>query len=262
MLSQQLRSGASSAVHLIAGFILLSLVGTASAQTADRVINEQQAADNSARVSQQRVNALDDQAQKMLDEYRAAVRETKSLQQYNEQLSAQVQSQTEEVGSIQQQLEQIETTNREVYPMMQKMLATLESFVKLDAPFLPKERETRIAELKDMMSRADVTTAEKYRRLLEAYSVEMEYGRTIESYQGPLPGDQGNKQVDFLRVGRVALMYQTLDGEETGYWDEDAKSWVVDDGFHKSVTQGLRIAKKQAAPDLIIIPVHAPQEAK
>lgn len=262
MLSQQTTSGVGSAFRIVAGLVMLGVVATAGAQSAQRVVDEQRGADDSSRRSQQKIDALDDQTQKMLNEYRAAVRETKSLQQYNEQLSAQVQSQTDEVESIQQQLEQIETTNREVYPMMQKMLSTLESFVQLDAPFLPKEREMRITELKDMMSRADVTTAEKYRRLLEAYSVEMEYGRTIESYQGPLPGDQGNKQVDFLRVGRVALMYQTLDGEETGYWDEDAKSWVVDDDFHKSVTQGLRIAKKQAAPDLITIPVHAPQEAK
>ena len=262
MLSQQTRSGASSAIFFVAACMIAGTPGIASAQTAQRVVNEQQATDDAARRSQQKIDQLDDQTQKMLSEYRAAVRETQSLKQYNEQLAVQVQSQTDEVGSIQEQLEQIETTNREVYPMMQKMLATLDTFVELDAPFLPTERETRITELKDIMSRADVTTAEKYRRLLEAYSVEMEYGRTIESYQGPLPGDQGNKQVDFLRVGRIALMYQTLDGEETGYWDADAKSWVVDDDFHKSVTQGLRIAKKQAAPDLITIPVHAPQEVK
>lgn len=261
MLSKHIRTGASRVALVIAG-LLLGASGLAGAQSAGRVINEQEAADGAARTTQGRIDSLDDQTQKMLGEYRSAVRETDSLKQYNEQLVKQVQSQRDELGSIQEQLDQIETTNREVYPMMEKMLATLEKFVELDLPFLPSERENRITELKDIMSRADVTTAEKYRRLLEAYSVEMEYGRTIEYYQGALPAVDTEKQVDFLRVGRIALLYQSLDAEETGYWDADNNSWVVDNSFKKAVTQGLRVAKKQAAPDLMAIPVHAPVEAE
>ena len=99
------------------------------------------------------------------------------------------------------QLGEIETTSREVLPMMQKMLATLDQFVKLDVPFLLEERTNRVAQLKDMMTRADVSISEKYRRIVEAYQIEMEYGRTIEAYQGKV----GDKTVDFLRAGRVAL---------------------------------------------------------
>lgn len=261
MPKQQRSGGAVSATPLIAMLLLGALPAPALAQTADRVIGEQTAADNAARQSQRRIDSLDDETQRLLDDYRSTVKETESLKQYNEQLQTQVQSQTEEMDSMRQQLEEIETTNREVYPMMQKMLATLEKFVELDVPFLPAERANRVAELKDIMSRADVTTAEKYRRLLEAYAVEMEYGRTIEAYQGPLSTEEGERQVEFLRVGRIALMYQTLDAKETGYWDADAEAWVVDNDFLRPVTEGLRIANKQAAPDLITIPVHAPQEA-
>ena len=82
------------------------------------------------------------------------------------------------------QLGEIETTSREALPMMQKMVATLDEFVKLDMPFLPEERTNRIAALKDMMTRADVSVSEKYRRIVEAYQIEIEYGRTIEAYQG------------------------------------------------------------------------------
>jgi len=49
-----------------------------------------------------------------------------------------------------------------------------------------------------MMPRADVTVSEKYRRIVEAYQLEMEYGRTI----GGLPRRAYGKTVDFLaRVG-------------------------------------------------------------
>jgi hypothetical protein len=157
---------------------------------------------------------------------------------------------------MRQQLSQIETTSREVLPMMQKMLVTLDQFVRLDLPFLPDERANRIASLKDMMGRADVSISEKYRRLVEGYQIEMEYGRTIEAYEGKI----AERTVDFLRTGRVALMYQTLDGRETGYWDTDSKQWRVDNSYESAVKAGLKIARKQAAPDFVSVAIHAPKE--
>ncbi len=107
-----------------------------------------------------------------------------------------------------------------------------------------------------MMTRADVSVSEKYRRIVEAYQIEIEYGRTIEAYQGKV----GDKTVDFLRAGRVALMYQTLDGSETGFWDADAKNWKQDGSYEDAIKSGLKVAKKQAAPDFIRLPVHAPKQ--
>ncbi len=100
--------------------------------------------------------------------------------------------------------------------------------------------------------------SEKYRRIVEAYQIEIEYGRTIEAYQGKVD----DKTVDFLRAGRVALLYQTLDGKQTGYWDADAKKWAQDDGYEDAIKAGLKVAKKQAAPDFIVVPVHAPKQVK
>ena len=123
------------------------------------------------------------------------------------------------MASIDQQLRDVETTSREVLPLMQRMLDTLGQFVDLDAPFLLDERKNRVAMLETMMPRADVTLSEKYRRIVEAYQVEMDYGRTLEAYEAKLGDGDDARTVQFLRVGRVALLYQTLDGKETGYWD-------------------------------------------
>jgi hypothetical protein len=90
----------------------------------------------------------------------------------------------------------------------------------------------------------------------------MEYGRTLEAYEGKMGDGDKAKTVEFLRVGRVALLYQTLDGKETGYYDADGKKWVEDDGYNDAVKKGLKVAKKQGAPDLLEVPVHAPVEAK
>ena len=236
----------------------IACAGQAFPQAAkvNSVLSEQTKTEEAARASQKRIEQLDEEATKMLADYRQMTAEAQSLKSYNEQLAVQVQSQDTQVKEMTQQIAEIETTSKEVLPMMDKMLSTLDQFVKLDIPFLMEERSNRVATLKDMMGRADVSTSEKYRRIVEAYQIEMEYGRTIESYQGKV----GDKTVDFLRAGRVALMYQTLDGKESGYWDADKHAWKQDSDYQDALKAGLKIAKKQAAPDFIAVAVHAPKE--
>jgi len=124
-----------------------------------------------------------------------------------------------------------------------------------------EERAKRVATLKSLMPRADVTISEKYRRILEAYEIEMEYGRTLEAYDGKLEAGSGEpKTVEFVRLGRVSLMYRTSDGKETGYWDVDQKKWVVDNSYAHAVKEAMRVAKKQGAPDLLFVPVPAPKK--
>ncbi len=99
--------------------------------------------------------------------------------------------------------------------------------------------------------------AERYRRLLEAYQIELEYGRTMVSYKGKL---EDGREADFVRVGRVSLLYRTADGEESGYWDAEQKKWVVANEYNKAIETAVLIATKESAPDLIMVPVPAPQE--
>ncbi len=248
---------AAAAVWL--GVAVAQSVSAQTAGQADKVntvINEQVRTEQAAQASQKRIAQLDEDATGMLAEYRQASAETSGLKAYNDQLATQVKSQQDELTTMTRQLGEIETTSREALPMMQKMVATLGEFVKLDIPFLPEERANRIAQLEDMMARADVSVSEKYRRIVEAYQIEIEYGRTIEAYQGKV----GDKTVDFLRAGRVSLLYQTLDGGETGYWDADAKAWKQDNDYEDAITAGLKVAKKQAAPDFVRLPVHAPKQ--
>jgi hypothetical protein len=151
---------------------------------------------------------------------------------------------------------------RVVVPLTLKMLDTLENFVDLDVPFLIEERRKRIKNLQSVMGRADVSLSEKYRRVLEAYQIEMEYGRTLEAYDGHLGEGEEARTVQFLRVGRVSLMYQTLDGSETGYWDANTSSWVVANDYRRAFEQGIGVAKKLTAPDLIRVPVPSPTRSE
>jgi hypothetical protein len=109
------------------------------------------------------------------------------------------------------------------------------------------------------MSQSNVTISEKYRRILEAYLIELQYGSTLSAYDGTLAD---GRTVQFAQLGRISLMYQTKDGLETGYWDAQAKNWVVDESYAESVAQALSVARAEGAPELLNVPVPAPQEAR
>ena len=227
----------------------------------ETIVQAQIAADKDAVESQKRINDLDDKTREMLQKYNLQVAEAQSMNQYSDQLQLQVKDQNEAIASYNKQLVDIEQTAREVMPMMERMLDQIDRFVQLDLPFLLENRRERIQKLKDVMGKADVAISEKYRRIVEAYQIEMDFGRTLEAYDGKLEGDPAGRTVKFLRIGRVGLCYQTLDGAETGYWDREKKAWVVDNSYRRAVKQGFAVATKQGAPELIVAPIPAPQDA-
>jgi hypothetical protein len=238
--------------------VMLASTSMSHAGALEHAIDTQVQTDKAAQQSQKNVDSLSEQTSEMLLEYRDILRQTDSLRAYNDQLDKLVNSQQLELESITLQLENIETTQRDIVPLMLNMITVIDQFVELDIPFLPDERSTRLAELNSMMERADVTIAEKYRRILEAYQVETEYGRTIEAYQGDLTLADSTRTVDFLRIGRVNLYYLTLDSQEVGMWDADAKQWITLEGtYRQPVSHGLDVARKQLPPDLLTLPVKA-----
>jgi hypothetical protein len=236
--------------------LLTSLPFIAAAGALEEAIDTQVNTDQAAQQSQQRIDELADGTTDMVAEYREVLQQTQSLKAYNDQLETLVSSQRSELTSIAEQLKNIETTQRDIVPLMTQMIDVLEQFVALDLPFLQEERTNRIVALKTMMGRADVSLSEKYRRIMEAYQVETEYGRTIEAYQAELPTNGDKRTVDFLRIGRTSLYYLTLDGREAGIWDAASQSWqTLPDSYLQAVADGLKVARKQLPPDLLVLPV-------
>ncbi|MGD9020679.1 MAG: DUF3450 domain-containing protein, partial [Lysobacterales bacterium] len=197
----------------------------------------------------------------LLAEYRQVVRETESLKIYNDNLERVVMDQRAEVVSINEQLDGLEATNRGVVPLMLEMIETLSQIVESDMPFRLAERRARVERLRVMMDQADVTASEKYRRVMEAYQGEMEYGRTTEAYSEALPTT--GQTVDFLRVGRTLLVYQSSDQETTGWFNPVTRVYEdLPDRYRLEVKEGLAIAKNEKAPDLVMLPVPAPEAAR
>jgi hypothetical protein len=241
----------------------LSAPHPVEAQTLDRALDIRTNANAAGGASQDRIDRVSEQTDDLLRQYREELQQVEALRVYNTQLEKLLDSQESEKASLLEQLDNVTVIGREVTPLMLRMVDSLEGFVALDVPFLVDERRERVAGLRELMDRADVSNAEKYRRILEAYQVENDFGRTIEAYRGSLEGEGEARTVDFLRVGRVVLLFQTLDGTEVGVWNQTDKSWQeLDNSYRPAVRQGLRIARKQAAPDLLALPVPAAEEAQ
>jgi hypothetical protein len=213
-----------------------------------------------AAASQARIDRTHGETLNLLAEFRALTQELDSLKRYDGHLQRMVEGQQRAISDLERQLDEVAITHREVVPLLERMVESLTRFIELDLPFLIEQRRERAQRLTELIDSPELSLAEKYRRVLEAYRVEAEYGRSMGAYRGPLASADGERTVEFLRVGRVAFIYRTLDGAEAGVWDPATSSWAdLSDEYRGRLRQAFRMARKQAAPDLLLLPVPAPE---
>ena len=242
--------------------ILLSALVVTTNSYAQEDNTVKQVVDNAALInqaaanSQLKINKIADQIDSKLQQFKALNKEIEGLNVYNAQLQKQINFQNQEMADLNAAIDEVSVIERQITPLMMNMIDGLEQFVTLDVPFLPEERNQRVTDLRAMMDRADVAPSEKFRRVMEAFQVEMDYGRTLEAYQGLHVIDGQERDVDFLRLGRTALIFQTRDAARQGVWNKQTRQWEeLDSSYRPQITKGLRMAKKQLAPDLLMLPV-------
>ena len=251
---------------LISSVFMYAVAGLSTQVFAAGITEVMQEGENRAdanTTAQQQVDSVADQTEKIVNDYRAVTKVVDGLRVYNALLQTQLNNQEAEMSALSESISNVALIERQIVPMMTRMVDALDEFVQLDTPFLMKERTDRVARLRGMLERSDVTAAEKFRRVIEGYQIENDYGRTIEAYKGSTEIDGNQIEVDFLRIGRVALLYQTVGGATTGAWDNTAGDFVKlpPETYQSQVRDGLKIARKQVAPDLLIVPVAAPTRA-
>jgi hypothetical protein len=229
----------------------------------NEVMQEGESRADANATAQKQVDSVADQTEKIVNDYRAVTKVVDGLRIYNALLQTQIRNQEAEMEALSDSISNVALIERQIVPLMTRMVDALEGFIQLDVPFLMKERTARIERLRETLERSDVTAAEKFRHVIEGYQIENDYGRTIEAYKGSTEINGNQIEVDFLRIGRIALLYQTVGGATTGAWDADAGAFVeLPPATYKAqVADGLKIARKQVAPDLLVVPVAAPTRA-
>jgi hypothetical protein len=245
---------AESLLGRVAATILLGASAAAVAQgdALQRAIGSVEEGQRAAAQSQQRVDRLDDETRRMLERYRGAVWQAQQLAVYSQQIEQLAEAQKGDREVLQRQIDEMERVERELLPLMLRMIESLDEFIGLDLPFLPEERRSRGAELRQLMSDPDVGTADKFRRILEAYRIEVDYGNGLGAERVEIDG----RLMDQLRVGRTALFALALDAEEALRWDARAARWEgVESRYIPALREGLRIARETAAANLLVLPL-------
>ena len=230
-------------------------------QAVDQLVAAESRRIQQAQVAQDQIDGIVTETRSLAEEYRAVIKEVDGLIVYNTLLDRQIADQEQVLSNLRTSIDQVQVIERQILPLLTRMIEGLERFVELDVPFLLAERTERVQNLSALLGRADVTAAEKFRVVMEAWQIENDYARTIFTYTDELTIDGVTREVDVLQIGRVALLYQTADGAQSGAWDQRNRTWEpVGNEFRNSIRQGIRLARNQVAPDLILIPLAAPEE--
>ena len=232
-------------------------------QSLDAVLQAGQAKTTLAQDSQKRIDRLAQETDNLIQEFKSQNKLIEDLRVFNAQMEKQVAKQLTVVAELDESVEKVTVIERQIQPLIFRMLDSLEQFVNLDKPFAQQERQERIAMLRSNQDRADISVSEKFRQVLEAYKIESAYGGTIEASQASLELDGQPREVNILRIGRISLMYQTTDGLSSGYWDVNQKAWVaLESSYNAQILKGLRIARDQATKDIMVMPIQAPEVGK
>lgn len=252
-------SKARSVFLLVLPWVLWAAAPAADVRKSLDVVSD---TNSSATASQKKIDQLSAETRALLEEYRRLQDGVEYQAAYSRELQDLEQAQRAQIDELNQQIAQAEITRQRIVPLMRTMADALEKFVVLDLPFHHEERINAVLLLKRRLNQPDLSAAAKFRLLLEAYQLEQGYGSNIEGWRGPLQWQGEELSVEFLRVGRVALYFQSLDGASSGYWSAEQEQWVpLDPGFNRDLAQALRVARNQVAPQLLQLPMSAPGDA-
>lgn len=242
----------------VATVLVLPLLSASQAAQLKDSLGVVSATNSSATESQKKIDALSRETRDLLEEYRKLQDGTEYQAAYTRELEDLEQAQQLQIASLREQISQARVTRQRIVPLMRSMADALEKFVVLDLPFRQEERINAVLDLKQRLLRPEISVPAKFRLVLEAYQLEQNYGGSIEAWRGPLELGGEELSVEYFRVGRVALYYQSLDGASSGYWDAAAQQWAELDGsYNRGLTQALRVAQSTTAPQLLNLPMPA-----
>ncbi|KII79425.1 DUF3450 domain-containing protein [Vibrio renipiscarius] len=243
--------------------VIAAAVSPALASSLDSAQAIQNKTNNASVVSQKRIDKSADASLRLQAEIEQLEEEVKNLDIYQKHLNALIANQEQEMTSIDGQVQDIKITRQGIVPLMYQMVDTLKQRTEADAPIKKEQRLERIEKLQVLMTRADVSDAEKYRRILEAYQIEMDYGIKLGLYQGKISLAGESREADILHLGRISLIARSLNGNQFWAWDKRTQEWTeVDASMKANLDKAYAMAAKQIAPSLLTVPVSLLAETK
>lgn len=237
-------------------WLLAAPVALAQTQP-DAVIDEGRDRLEDNQRAQQQVDQVHSETRSLVDRYQSLLKVVDDLTVYNQLLARQIANQETEIASLEGSIANAAVIERQILPLLSRMLDSLDRYIAADVPFLREEREQRVASLRRLIENPGLTNAEKTRRVFEAFQIENDFGNTLEAYRGQLDLEERTFDVDFLRVGKVSLTYRTVGGDDYGYWDNRDRRWreITASHYKRNIDKGIRMARQEMAPELLTLPI-------
>ncbi len=246
---------------IVAGATQAAEVDTSIIDQALNIIDQQNQA---AVASQETITRLSNSTSTLFEEFKIENDNLEAMLVLNAGLRKQISIQEEQIATIQQSITDVAIVTQEMPFLMNKMLSSVEQFIELDIPFQMEERRRRMQFARDAIDSPDVSIAEKFRQILVIYQNENNYGRTHSTYPTTLELNGVERDVDILRVGRIAMLYQTKDRTMTGAWDNEARAWVELDPaeYRTAVQRAISVSSGLVSPAIMDLPIAAPESAQ
>lgn len=240
---------------------LVALLPTAAlADKTDDIVNSGTGRLKSSAASQKRIDDLSEKTETIIGQYHQQRKNVEVLKKFNDRMRRTLQAQEVAVKKLETSIEDASLIERQIVPLMLSMIDGLEKFIAADIPFKLVERKARLARIKGYLTNANISAAERFRQVLDAYSIENAYGQSIDAFVEELELADGKKTVNVLQIGRAGLYYQTTNGTSSGYWNKTDKQWVALDSSHNAgITKAIRITQGKEVQDLMIVPIAAPE---
>ncbi len=249
---------------LWSGLALCALFGTTSigAEPVADILSTGAQSAEAGQVAQAEVDRLAAETRTLLDEYTTLTRQIEGLGIHNVRLERQYADQQRRLADIDTAATGALALQREIAPLLVRMVDSLEQFIALDLPFRLPVRNARVAALRSALESADTPLDIAFRDVLLAYRAELEYARHLGAYPDTVTVAGESRGVDVLHVGRSQLLARTPDGTGNFRWDPSVRAWTpLDAGYDAAIARGIAIASGEQSPALLRLPLPAASEA-
>jgi arsenate reductase-like glutaredoxin family protein len=239
------------------GFLLSAFTQDAAmAGPAEEIEKPVKKSINIRQKTQKKEDQWADKKAKLVTEYKNLCQENENLIIENGNLEKEFKTCQKDIASFKAKIAAIEVISNELEPYLAEVLERLEKSVRTGLPFLMSERKTRLQKLRKFIENPDASSAELFRRIMEAVLVEAEYGNTVEVYSEKININEKQITVSVFRLGRVSLFFKTPDNRLTGYFNPGAGKWMpLPEKYNREIGNAIEIAAKRRAIELVTLPV-------
>jgi len=242
--------------------LLMLAFGVGNLQAQDKGAGKAAAESNTSAAMENRLLTQQERDQwsgekaELVGRLRAARVNVKWLMERKSAETARVASLDGRISELDRRLDEADRLESSMQDTLLVILGRVEQVRHAGLPFLPEERDRRLVLVRDELARPDFTAAEKLRRVLEVLQVEADYASNVEVYQGPIMVDGQEIYADILRLGRLALFWQTPDRERVGWYDQAEGQYVqLPDGEKRNIGRAIEMATRMRPMELINLPL-------